>query len=152
MITQSLIESRMSKQEKVIIVSLHKTGTTSVALFLEKLGYLVTGPDTNLYYDSMKGDYATIDYFLKKYDAFQDDPWYKIYPYIKEKYSSAKFVFLERSPSSWLESVQAFYGADRYNNKVRHDFYGATIARLGTYHVIFSGLNAANQRNKNRSN
>jgi len=116
----------MSEREKVVIVSLHKTGTTSVANFLEDLGYLVTGPDTNLYYDVMQGKYENVDSFLSKYDAFQDDPWYKIYPYTSERYPNAKFIFLEREETSWLESVQKFYGSDRFNNKVRHDFYGAT--------------------------
>lgn len=112
------------KKDKVFIISLHKTGTTSLAVFLERLGYLVTGPDTHLFEDAINKNYKEIDLFLNKFDAFQDDPWYMIYPYLFEKYPNAKFVFLIRETNEWIESVQRFYGKNKYNNKIRRFFYG----------------------------
>jgi len=112
------------KKQKICIVSLHKTGTTSVSLMLQKLGYLVTGPDTNLYYDYIDNNFQNIDKYLEDYDAFQDDPWYEIFEYVDSKGFDMKFIYLDRDEKSWLRSVQRFYGADRYNNRIRRHFYG----------------------------
>mgnify|MGYP006444365125 CR=1 FL=1 len=112
------------KSQKVFIISLHKTGTTSVTYFLEKFGYLMTGPDTHLFDKAMNEDYDEIDSFLEKFDGFQDDPWYMMYSYVYNKYPNAKFVFLKRNSEDWIRSVQSFYGRDRFNNRVRRLFYG----------------------------
>ncbi len=112
------------KKDKVFIISLHKTGTTSLSRFFEKMGYLVTGPDTHLFMPALNNDFKEIDKFLNRYDAFQDDPWYMIYPYLHKKFPNAKFVFLERDETLWIKSVQNFYGRDKFNNVVRRNFYG----------------------------
>ena len=123
------------KKNKVFLISLHKTGTTSLANFLEKMGYLVTGPDTHLFIQAINNDYMEIDRFLDRYDAFQDDPWYMIYPYLYKKFPSAKFIFLERNENKWIKSVQNFYGENKYNNAIRRHFYGDanTISNKDTY-------------------
>jgi effector-binding domain-containing protein len=122
-------------KEKIFIISLHKTGTTSVSHFLEKLGYLVTGPDTHLFEKALNSDFVEINKFLEKYDVFQDDPWYLIYPYLDEKFKNAKFIFLKRDINEWINSVQKFYKEDQFNNKVRLLFYGKanTIKYKGLY-------------------
>ncbi|WP_434035429.1 sulfotransferase [Formosa sp. 4Alg 33] len=112
------------KKHKICIISLHKTGTTSVALLLQKLGYLVTGPDTNLYYDLLNDNFKNIDKYIESYDAFQDDPWYDIFEYIDNLGLNVKFVYLKREEKSWLLSVQNFYQSNQYNNRVRKHFYG----------------------------
>ncbi len=112
------------RKSKVCVIGLHKTGTTSLSVMLQTFGYLVTGPDTNLYYDYMNENFENIDEFIDNYDAFQDDPWYNIFEYIDAKIKDVKFIYLWRDEKSWLKSVQRFYGTDRYNNKVRRHFYG----------------------------
>lgn len=109
---------------KVCIVSLHKTGTTSISEMLIKFEFLVTGPDTNLYYDLINNKYEQIDSFLDKFDVFQDDPWYDIFEYVDSKFNQAKFIYLIRDENFWLKSMQNFYGKWNYNNKVRTHFYG----------------------------
>lgn len=112
------------KQSKICIIGLHKTGTTSLSVMLESFGYLVTGPDTDLYYDYMNNHFENIDDYIQKYDVFQDDPWYTIFEYLDQKVPEVKFIYSVREENSWLGSVQRFYGPDRYNNKVRRHFYG----------------------------
>jgi len=133
------------KNEKVFLVSLHKTGTTSLSNFLEKLGYLVTGPDLHAFYAYQKGDYSVVDQLLETYDAFQDDPWYLLYEYVEEKYPNSKFIFLERNVDSWLDSVQRFYKSNRYNNKVRKHVYGAadTIENSDLYRTAYEKHNSS---------
>lgn len=112
------------RKNKIFIISLHKTGTTCLSRFFEKMGYLVTGPDTHLFTPALNNDYKEIDKFIKCYDVFQDDPWYMIYPYLYKNFPNAKFIFLERDETSWIKSVQNFYGRDKYNNANRRRFYG----------------------------
>ncbi len=112
------------KKDKICIVSLHKTGTASISLMLEHFGYMVTGPDISLYYEYMINNLENIDKYFEQYDVFQDDPWYDIFEYLNVKEYNTKFIYLIRNKDSWLKSVQTFYGADRYNNKVRRHFYG----------------------------
>lgn len=133
------------KKNKVFIISLHKTGTTSLKYLLERLGYLVTGPDTHLFEKAWVENYEEIDEFLRKFDAFQDDPWYMLYPYVYKKYPDAKFIFLKRELNSWIESIQNFYGRDQYNNKVRRLFYGNanTLENRDLY------ISKYNEHNKN---
>lgn len=135
----------MNKAQKIVIVSLHKTGTTTVSKFLEKLGFLVTGPDTHLFYEVGAENFNTVDVFLERYEVFQDDPWYLLYPYILEKYPNSKFIFLEREAQSWLSSMQRFYGTDRYNNKVRRLFYGNanTLEHADSYLKKYTSHNMA---------
>lgn len=96
-----------------------------MAHFLESLGYVVTVAEPHLFHDAVEKRFEKIDAFLEKYDAFQDDPWYLVYPYVYRKFPDAKFIFLEREEAQWLKSVQHFYGEDRYNEKVRDIFYGS---------------------------
>src|SRR5690554_614367 len=123
------------KKNKVFIISLHKTGTTSLSRFFEKMGYMVTGPDTHLFKPMLQGNYEEIDVFLNQYEVFQDDPWYMIYPYLFQKFPNATFIYLEREENSWIQSVQRFYGKDRYNNTIRRYFYGSadTISNKDAY-------------------
>ena len=113
------------KQSKIFIIGLHKTGTTSLAYFFEKMGYLVTGPDTHLVAQIENDNFKEVDRLLTTYDVFQDDPWYMIYPYLYQKYPEARFILLERNKLEWIKSVQRFYGEDNYNNAVRRKFYGS---------------------------
>lgn len=113
------------EKNKTFIISLHKTGTTSLSKFFEKMEYLVTGPDTQLFMPARNNDFEEIDKFLELYDVFQDDPWYMIYPYLHKKYPNAKFIFLERNENEWIKSVQNFYERDKYNNSIRRRFYGS---------------------------
>lgn len=112
-------------RKKIVVVSLHKTGTTSFSQLMKSAGLLVTGPDGNLYTDLRCGDLTGIDAALARFDVFQDDPWYDLYAYIDKKYPNSQFVYLERDTDEWLGSVQRFYGRDRYNNKIRNDLYGS---------------------------
>ncbi len=113
-----------TNHKRVAVVSLHKTGTTSISLLLSRNGYIVTGPDRVVFDCWRKGDFKKVDEYLELYTAYQDDPWYLLYPYIYDKYPDTKFIYLERDESEWLESVQNFYARDRFNNRVRRYVYG----------------------------
>ena len=107
------------KKEKVFIIGLHKTGTSSIGRAFERLGYRVCGS-----FKSYKKRYNhTInraDLFnelkseVKKFDCFQDTPWFIFYKEIFQIYPDSKFILLIRSEKSWLKSIQNHFGKNTF--------------------------------------
>ena len=95
---------------KVFCIGFHKTGTTSMAVALNQLGYRVTGPngvnDLNIEKNviSMAYDLA------KDFDAFQDNPWPILYKELDAKFPGSKFILTLRSPESWIKSQVNHFG------------------------------------------
>lgn len=91
-------------KSKVFCIGFHKTGTTSLELALEKLGYRVTGsfgtkdPDIASKVHDMA--YAVVD----DYDAFEDNPWPILYKELDERFPDSKFVLTRRPAESWIRS------------------------------------------------
>lgn len=111
--------------EKVIVIGLSKTGTTTLKDMLEKLGYRVCGPRKELLAEIRAGNMAAIDPVLDSYDAFEDWPWPLAYKYILERHGNkAKFILTTRSTTEkWLESIkQHGYGKSIF--KSMHQTYG----------------------------
>ena len=95
------------KKQKVIVVGLPKTGTSTIAAMLRMLEYKVTGPDIKY----KNGNYEYLDNQFGLYDAFQDYPWcFEWHRYFDD--FSTKFIVLKRDRLSWWKS---FY--DSYGNK-----------------------------------
>lgn len=93
---------------KVFGVGLHKSGTSSLKIALEALGYRVCGPDRKLLRAVAHGDCSGIDDVVSRYDAFEDLPWPLIFEYLFERYGShAKFVLTTRvSAEKWFASIE----------------------------------------------
>lgn len=107
---------------KIFCIGFHKTGTTSLAVALKKLGYRVTGPNGNNDPDIAKNVYSMADSLVSKYDAFQDNPWPILYKEMDEKYPNSKFIFTTRSSESWIKSQVRYFG--RYKTPMREWIYG----------------------------
>jgi hypothetical protein len=84
------------EMRKVFCIGFHKTGTTSLNVALQTLGYQVTGP--NGYNDPkiQKRVLALAHSLVKKYDAFQDNPWPIIYKEMDHAYPGSKFILTVR--------------------------------------------------------
>lgn len=107
---------------KIFGIGFHKTGTTSLARALRILGYRVTGPNRT-------GDpkiglraHAIADNLVKRYDAFQDNPWPIIYRYIDEKYPGSRFILTVRPTDDWIDSVVRHFGSE--STPMRKWIYG----------------------------
>jgi len=70
---------------KVFCIGFHKTGTTSLNVALNTLGYRVTGPNGVNDPDIAKNVLRMADDLVKRYDAFQDNPWPIIYKELDAK-------------------------------------------------------------------
>ena len=106
---------------KVFCIGFHKTGTTSLRVALQALGYRVTGPNGVNDPDIENNVYAMADGLVEEYDAFQDNPWPIIYKTLDEKYPGSKFILTTRTPESWI------------NSQVRHFGKGVTPMRTWIY-------------------
>jgi hypothetical protein len=107
---------------KVFCIGFHKTGTKSIAVALQHLGYRVTGPnglnDPRIEVNVI----AMADGLVSQYDAFQDNPWPIIYRELDVKYPGSKFVLLLRDSDAWIRSLVRHFG--RTETPMRKWIYG----------------------------
>jgi hypothetical protein len=107
---------------KVFCIGFHKTGTTSLELALKQLGYKVTGCFGTKDPQISEKVYAWADELVKKYDAFEDNPWPVIYREMDSKYPGSKFIHTIRPAEAWIKSqVRDFALA---NTPMREWIYG----------------------------
>ena len=95
---------------KVFCIGFHKTGTTSLRLALELLGYRVTGPNATKDPDIAEKVYDMADELVAQYDAFQDNPWPVLYREMDRRYPSSKFILTMRNADSWIASQVKDFG------------------------------------------
>jgi len=109
-------------KSKVFCIGFHKTGTTSLAVALRKLGYRVTGPngtkDPNIEKNVMPMAYD----LAEKFDAFQDNPWPIIFKELDKRFPNSKFILTLRNPQSWIKSQVRHFG--RRETPMRKWIYG----------------------------
>lgn len=94
--------------EKVVVIGLSKTGTSTLKDMLQTIGYGVCGPRKDLLKKIRRGDFAATNSVLASYDAFEDWPWPLTYQYVFERYGEkSKFILTTRiTTEKWLESVK----------------------------------------------
>nr|WP_321233389.1 sulfotransferase [uncultured Psychroserpens sp.] len=100
--------------DKVFVIGFQKTGTTSLDLALQRLGYRVYCVDKNLLKFKNKSDLKNyILETLEVWDAVQDMPWPLFYKELYQLYPNAKFILTKRHPNDWYKSVIKFFGSIR---------------------------------------
>jgi hypothetical protein len=111
------------KISKVIGIGFHKTGTTSLLVALERLGYTVTGPDWTDNPRIATEVYDLARDRLRSYDAAQDNPWPIIFREIDRWYPGTRFILTIRPTDSWIRSTVAYFGTG--TTPMREWIYGA---------------------------
>ena len=101
-------------KRKVFGIGRNKTGTTSLALALENLGYRVGDQSAaeELMEDWAIRDFRRLIQYCRSADAFQDVPFSLDYTYqaIDVAFPGSRFVLTVRdSPEQWYESLTAFH-------------------------------------------
>jgi hypothetical protein len=107
---------------KIFCIGFHKTGTTSLSVALNTLGYRVTGPNGVNDPDIANNVHRMADDLVKRYDAFQDNPWPIIYKELDRKYPGSKFILTLRNADSWIKSQVRHFG--RQETPMRKWIYG----------------------------
>lgn len=96
-----------SPPAKVFGLGLSKTGTSSLRVALQQLGYSVAPPNKALLRRLRSGDPQALLDFTAHYDAFQDFPYPLAFREIFATYGTgAKYVLTRRSsPEHWYRSL-----------------------------------------------
>lgn len=116
------------KPAKVFCIGFHKTGTSSLGVALEKLGYSVVGyyPFRHLAQQE-EVDLAEIEALALKvaaeYDAAQDSPWPILYRQMDKAFPGSRFIHIERDRDAWMQSALKDFGENP--NAMRKLIYGA---------------------------
>jgi hypothetical protein len=112
--------------ERVFVCGWHGTGTTTLHVALEELGYRVHGDDAELTERVIDGALDEVWLGGRGATAFRGLPWSLLFAEADRRFPTAKFILTTRDTAAWLESctrhherigptpVDAWlYGADR---------------------------------------
>jgi hypothetical protein len=97
---------------KIVILSLGKSATTSTSLFFEKLGYrslhwLGSIVDPNTLKGMSLEEIVEFNAYLEdSYDVLSDYPYCMTYEYFDKKYQDAKFILITRNSEEWVNSIR----------------------------------------------
>lgn len=98
--------------KKVLYLGFHKTGTTSIKGLLSRMGLAVNNVWCQYGWDR---DLSTIEShamdIIYKFDGLQDNPWFRLYKPIDERFPGSKFIFYEREVNNWYTSVCNYFKA-----------------------------------------
>jgi hypothetical protein len=122
---------------KVFGIGLNKTGTTTLGVCLEKLGYRTEGFDETLIKHVKNGNLKPVYKVTDEYDAFQDWPWPLIYQKLDERYENSKFILTTRkSAQDWFGSLKK-HSERRGPEEFRNFIYGCYMPHGNKKELIF---------------
>lgn len=115
------------KPHKVFCVGFHKTGTSSVGVALDKLGYRTIGyaPFRQLAHQqtlTLAEVEAKALEVAAQADALKDSPWPILYRQMDAAFPGSKFIHIVRDPDRWINSAVNDFG--EVPNSMRRLVYG----------------------------
>lgn len=133
-------------EPKVLGVGFHKTGTSTLRVALEILGYNVCKARTDLAKDLFENNLDKIFEVAKTKNAFQDNPWALLYKEFDKKYPGIKFILTMRDKKDWIKSVVNHFGGR--HTEMRRWIYGIADPQ-GNEEVYLKKFDAHNLEVKN---
>jgi hypothetical protein len=112
----------MAKDNKVIGVGFHKTGTSTLGSVLQELGYNVLGARTDLASHLLNNDIESVFAVADEYEAFQDNPWPLLFKEFDKRYPNCKFILTLRNEDKWINSAVNHFGEK--HTEMRRWIYG----------------------------
>lgn len=132
--------NQRSIKHKVFGIGLNKTGTTTLGLCGEILGYRYTGCDRELLEDVVsRNDFSRVKEKVSEYDFFEDWPWPLIYKELDQMYPGSKFVLtVRKNEEVWLNSLKKHSMRTHPARHFRKLAYGYSFPhRHGNEHMEF---------------
>ncbi|MCB0401992.1 MAG: hypothetical protein KDD41_07900 [Flavobacteriales bacterium] len=109
-------------KQKVFGLGFHKTGTSTLATALHKLGYQVVGQQNAHAHELISGNVRFFKELAEKYDAFEDDPWHLLYKEMDQAFPGSKFILTDRDVDAWYKSCLNHFYED--TTPIRDYMYG----------------------------
>lgn len=114
----------MSKT-RIFGIGLNKTGTSSLKVAFETLGFRHLSRKPRLFKHWKKREFDTIFEWIEDYETFEDWPWPLMVPELIERYPDAKFILTRRAtPQKWVESLKRQSEKTNPDNNPRKVIYG----------------------------
>ncbi len=115
-------------ETKVFGIGFQKTGTTTLGVIFQKLGYRMAGYGefrhlarrTSLEMTEIEALALTV---ARDFDAFQDTPWPLLYQSLDRAFPGSKFIHVIRDADAWINSAVNDFGADP--NAIHQAIYGS---------------------------
>lgn len=97
----------MTKRAKVFGIGLNKTGTTTLGLCLQHLGYRHSSFDLGLLEQVRQGRLDGLLAVVDGHDSFEDWPYPLAFEQLDAYYPGSRFILTRRrTPQSWLRSLE----------------------------------------------
>lgn len=97
----------MQQQTHIFVVGWARSGTTSLAAALRRLGWPTLGQRTDLVAAAVRADLRPILPLLQTPIACHDWPWPLLTAQLALQFPAARFVLTTREPAGWLASYRA---------------------------------------------
>jgi len=135
-IKYQIFKSRNYNSEKIFLIGLSKTGTTSICDALGIIGY------KSIHFPPLvKQGTSDIEFswpwYLERYEAFGDIPVSFFYQKLDKMYPNAKFILSYREKDKWLDSAKKHFSVpsrDQHIALLHEKLYGADLYD----HTLFS--------------
>ena len=114
------------KKPKVFCIGLSRTGTSSITVALQRLGYAAHHQCHAL---ALRNGRAS-RFWADAFDAHADIAPATVFEDLATRYPDAKFVLTTREEGAWAKAMVRFCG------KFRHNFFGM-VASLMVVHMVF---------------
>ncbi|WP_306115422.1 MULTISPECIES: sulfotransferase [unclassified Roseovarius] len=117
------------KKKKVFCVGFHKTGTSSLGVALEALGYSVAS--FRPFQQMANSDHVELHEVealalevAAQHDAAKDSPWPILYEMLDASFPGSKFIHIQRNRDKWIASAVSDFGT--HPNAIRQLIYGSS--------------------------
>jgi len=133
-------------RRKVFGIGLNKTGTTSLKLAMDHLGYRTSGSNKALLRQVRRGNVAPAIAHSREFDSFSDWPWPLIYRELHEEYGDRACYILTRRSSfeKWFASIETHARSSRlFSGQGLAYGYYRPFGRSQAYAEIYNSHNDA---------
>lgn len=107
---------------KIFGIGFHKTGTSTLAVALTKMGYSVCNHRLDLLPSIRQENWSDVWSVVDQYDAFEDNPWPLLYEILDHQYPGSKFILTFRDEKKWIKSIVNYFGKE--STPMREWIYG----------------------------
>jgi Sulfotransferase domain len=131
---------------KVFGIGLSKTGTSSLRVALEMLGYRMAPPNKRLLSRLKDGRLGSVLDYTRAFDGFEDFPYPLIFRELYQRYGdTARYILTTRSsPQRWYESICDHCRTSRlFSGQFSTYGYYRPFGREAEYVRIYESHNAA---------
>jgi len=92
---------------KVFGIGLNKTGTTTLGICLQQMGFRHTSSNLELTRSVGRGELGPVFDFAEEHESFEDWPWPLLYRELDRRFPGSKFILTtRRDAETWLRSLK----------------------------------------------